>query len=360
MNKDSIKAILNLFSIRGNILNTTILQSGYINKTYLIEVEGGHRKRLILQSINTAVFPQVGDLMDNVLYTCRHIDERLQSGDFDFVYTNLHFYTTKEGLPFIHYGDDYFRLLDFIPHQPLETGEITTAVAAEAGKTLGHFHLLIHRMNPEKVVEVIPDFHRLDLRFEHLLAIDTADNPRFTASKDFYEKVLGFKYLVDEFRAIIRDRTLPLRVVHNDPKLSNMLFDESGVGITMIDLDTVMPGFLGNDFGDAIRSLANTAGENEPDLERVHFDDRLYENFAKAYLDTVRRIISLREREYLSRFVLFITFEQLIRFYADYLQNDVYYPVSYPTQNLQRAKVQWKLLREMEGYCHSSTLTIFQ
>ena len=230
---------------------------------------------------------------------------------------------------------------------PVQPFRVSTEIAGESGKILGYFHLLTNDINPDKIIDIIPAFHRVDLRYKNFKEISIIDNKRYEKTVYFHNEILSFDYLAEKFDAIIENEELPIKIAHNDPKLSNILFDKGGKAITMIDLDTVMPGFLNSDFGDAIRSLTNTADENEKDLAKVDFNFSLFKSYTKAYLKVVRGIISTKEKEFLALFALLITFEQTIRFYGDYLQFDLYYKTDYSEHNLVRAKVQLKLLKEM-------------
>ena len=341
-----ITEILEAFINRKGTVTYRVLQSGYINQTFLIEIKGHTDKRLILQSINKHIFPDINALMANVVCVCSSIEKSLKIAP-KRAYHNLHFYKTLDGKFYLKKNGIYYRLMDYIDHVPTDSNDTTPELAAEAGKTLGRFHQLTGQIDPHKITEIIPNFHRVDLRYQQFLSIDLENNKRYQTTKDFYKEVLKFEYLVDQYKEILDHQELPLRVVHNDPKLSNILFDPTGKGLCMIDLDTVMPGFLNNDYGDAIRSLTNTADENELDLQKVGFNMALFEHFSKAYLKEVKGLISRKEQKYLTFFALLITFEQLIRFYGDYLNDDCYYQTDYPTHNLQRSKVQLKLLQEM-------------
>lgn len=341
-----IRAILEEFLVLEGTVSYEALHSGYINQTYLIEIKGKVNRRLILQSINGTVFPDIDALMANVIHVCESIDENLKKVP-TLEYHNLHFYKTLRGKYYFQKKGVGYRLMDYINHVPPPAAHLSSSLAAEAGKTLGRFHQLTRQINPDEIIEILPGFHRVDRRYQQFLSINIENNERCQTSKTLYKAILKFDYLVDQYKKILEHNELPIRVVHNDPKLSNMLFNQAEKGLAMIDLDTVMPGFLNNDFGDAIRSLTNTSDENEPNLSKVGFDMQLFEHFSKAYLVEVGNMISDKEKKYLALFALLITFEQLIRFYGDYLNNDSYYQISYPIHNLQRAKVQLKLLQEM-------------
>ena len=142
---------------------------------------------------------------------------------------------------------------------------------------------------------------------------------------------------------------LPLRVTHNDTKLNNILFDaDTGKGLCIIDLDTIMPGLAANDFGDSIRFGASTAEEDEKDLEKVHFDINLYAMYVKGYLETAKDVLTAEEIASLPWGARLMTLECGMRFLADFLQGDVYFKTAYPEHNLVRARTQFRLVEEME------------
>ncbi len=343
-----IELILRAFLIQNGLLSIKAIQSGYINQTFLLKIKGDTDRKLILQSINKDIFPDIDALMTNVSSVCHSIENCLKEKKWNN-YHNLHFYQTRNGQYYFENEGVFYRLLDYVEHHTIDAENVSSQVALEAGKILARFHRLTNDMNTAEIKEIIPGFHRIDLRYDQFRKIDINGNERYGETRDFYEQVVSFEYLVKQFTEIFTRNELPIRIVHNDPKLSNILFDENQKGLTMIDLDTVMPGFLNNDFGDAIRSLTNTSDENELDLEKVGFDMALFDSFSKGYLSEVESIISDKEKKYLALFALLITFEQLIRFYGDYLNHDAYYAVSYPTHNLQRSKVQLKLLQQMSA-----------
>ena len=348
MIKKEIESILLEFEIPRANFTVLEIKSGLINDSYLVELLSESEQKYVLQRINTDIFPKVDELMNNVVNVSEHISNRLEP-ELDFGnYKNFKFITTKSNKSFTQDSSgDFWRLIEYLENTPLEAGNISEIIAAEAGKTLAVFHKLTCDINPNDIFEIIPGFHRVDLRFKNFLNISTNNNRRYEETKLLYQEILSFEYLVAKFIEIIDKGYLPLKISHNDPKVSNILFDSKGRAISMIDLDTVMPGYLNNDFGDAIRSLTNTSDENEKDLNRVDFDFSLFKSYTKAYLRIIKDNITSKEKEYLALFALLITFEQCIRFYGDYLQNDIYYKIDYATHNLQRAKVQFKLLKQM-------------
>lgn len=348
MIENEIESILLEFKILKGNYKILEIKSGLINDSYEIESLDKEGYKYVLQNINTAIFPKVDELMSNVVQVSNHIAKGLESKKGFERYQNFNFITTNSNKSYFKdCNGKFWRLIEFIDNKPLKAENISGKIVYEAGKTLANFHKLTSDINPIDIYEILPGFHRIDLRFKQFLSISTNNNERYEKTKSFYEEILSFKYLITKYIEIINNDYLPLKIAHNDPKLSNVLFDNEGKAITMIDLDTVMPGFLNNDFGDAIRSMTNTSDENEKQLNKVDFDFSLFKSFTRGYLELSKEYISPKEKEYLALFALLITFEQAIRFYSDYLQKDIYYKIEYPTHNLQRAKVQFKLLSQM-------------
>lgn len=348
MFKKEIESILLEFKIPIRNFNISELSSGLINDSYLIVLLPEADKKYVLQRINTSIFPKADEMMNNVVYVSEHISNHLESENdfedyknFKFIPTKNHKFLAKD------IRGDFWRLIEFIDNHPMDSSNISETIAVEAGKILAVFHKLTSDINPNCIFEIIPGFHRIDTRINNFLNISIKNNQRYKETKLFYQELLNFKFLINKFIKIIENDYLPTKIVHNDPKISNILFNNDGIAISMIDLDTVMPGYINNDFGDAIRSLTNTSDENEKDLNKVDFDFTLFKSFTNAYLRIIKNSITSKEKEYLAFFALLITYEQSIRFYGDYLLNDIYYKVEYPKHNLQRAKVQFKLLKQM-------------
>ena len=152
---------------------------------------------------------------------------------------------------------------------------------------------------------------------------------------------------------------LPLRVTHNDTKLNNILFDaKTGEGLCVIDLDTIMPGLAANDYGDSIRFGASTAAEDEPNLDKVHFDYHLFEAYTKGYLETAGPALTEKEKETLPWGAKLMTLECGMRFLTDFLQGDTYFKVTHPTHNLERCRTQLRLVAEMEEHFDEMQCTV--
>ena len=347
MDNKELEFIAKNFLENKTLQYSKMLQGGIINQTYLVALRNTNTSKYILQKINTNVLRNPQIVMSNSSRISEHIEKKINSNKKLF-YKNFKIYPCEKGDFYYIYSDNsYWRLIDYIDAKTVDSKNINTRIVREAGIILGRFHTLLSDISISKIQESIPNFHDTDLYYDRLLICAKKKPERLHKTIELFNKIKEYRYLIDVFLNLKEKKLLPIRIVHNDPKLDNILFDSEGKACTIIDLDTCMPGYLTFDFGDAIRSITNTASENEKDLEKVHFDLERFKVFCKAYIHKVKSFIKPTERKYLAFFTLLVTYEQLIRFYKDYIQNDIYYKIDYPSHNLQRAKVQLKLLEEM-------------
>ncbi len=200
-------------------------------------------------------------------------------------------------------------------------------------------------MNPKEFVDVIPLFHDLEDRLRQLdEAIENNKAQRLECVQD----LVDYSYsLRDYLLKFYQQKDIPLRITHNDTKLNNILFTEENKPLCLVDLDTVMPGFVHYDFGDVVRTMCNTAEDDETDLDKVQFNYELYQSYKKGYLSVAKSFLTEKEEQWLDVSGKLMTYIMAIRFLADYLNGDVYYKINYPEHNYDRANCQFKLLKEM-------------
>jgi len=290
----------------------------------------------ILQGLNTTTFPAPFKVMKNL----KLIQDHLALQEYPFqVSSSLQ---NEEGLDLYKDAEGtYWRMSNFIAHSISFETPPSTAYLYEAGAAYGVFLSALRTMNPEQLEMTIPDFHHLDNRFHTFQThLENATAQRKEQAKKEIEQILKYYEIFDfDFSK------LPLRVVHNDSKLSNLLFHTSTQKcIAVIDLDTVMPGYVITDFGDMVRGMCNRAKEDEADLEKVSFDKEAYEVLSKGFLATTKDWLSIAEENQLLKGAIYIILEQAIRFLSDYLNNDQYYPTKYEHHNYDRGRNQLKLL----------------
>ncbi len=333
-----MKDIANLFALNGNVLSIEPYGEGHINVTYLVVTD---KERYILQKMNTIVFPDAKGLMANV---CA-VTEYLQSIGIE----TLEVVPLKTGEKFL-FGKDCYRVYKFIENTVSYQTVTDNIVFENSGRAFGDFQNELAKFDASGLCEVIVNFHHTPKRyeaFEKALAED-----KFARAKDCQEEinfVLSHKDTLSKIVDGLNDGSIPLRVTHNDTKLNNILMDaDTNLARAIIDLDTIMPGSMLYDFGDSIRFGANTAAEDEKDLDKVHFDIDKFEAYAKGFCSAVKDSITPREIELLGYSGYLMTIECGIRFLTDYLQGNVYFATKYEAHNLVRCRTQFKLASEIE------------
>ena len=321
--------------------------NGHINNTFLVD----SKPRVILQRINTNVFKNPAEVMGNIMAVTAHLRAKIAAAGGDPTRETLTFLTTKEGLPYYKTEEgDYWRAYYFVEDMICLEVAKSPADFAEVAHAFGRFQRMLADFPADRLAETIARFHDTPNRFaqlEEAIAADRAGRVK-SVEKEIAEVRKFAKYaslIVDG----IAEGTVPLRVTHNDTKLNNVLLDgKTRKGICVIDLDTVMPGSLLYDFGDAMRTGASTGAEDETDLDKVQFDLTKFEAFTAAFLEELGDSMTARERELLPLSALIITVEQGTRFLADHLGGDLYYHIHRENHNLDRARTQLKLAAEIE------------
>ena len=347
-----ITTIISQFAIPGTLIRSERFGSGLINETFLCECDDhGALRKYILQRINSSVFTHPEQVMQNVAAVTTHIVKRLRAeGMVDPYAMTPVLINTRSGRSF--YSDDkgeYWRVFHFI-----DTGTVFNTVldkkhAYEIGRGVGRFQSLVSDLSPDSLHDTLPGFHYTPF---YLSAYDDAlkadVKTRAAAILVEREFVHHRRSLAPVLTDLIASKDLPLRIVHNDPKVNNiMVHRETGMALCMLDLDTVKPGIVPFDFGDCVRSAANPAGEDEKDLGSITIDLALFEDITAGYFREAGAFLTKNEIAILPRSVQVITFELGIRFLADYLRGDSYFKIKYPTHNLHRARVQFRLLESI-------------
>lgn len=325
------------------------LTGGHINNTLLVETSRG---KFVLQQMNHFVFPSPPDIMENMVGVTDFLQKKVleQGGGPKREIVTIR--RSLSGDPYIvDETGEYWRCLRFIDHAKSYEAAEGLDMIFEAGRAFGNFQRMLEDYPAGTLHEIIENFHNTPERFRQL---EQAIESNAAGRKELVEKEISFSRQRKEgcglLMNLLHAGKLPLRVTHNDTKLSNILIDEeSGKAICIIDLDTVMPGLAAFDFGDSIRACASTAAEDEADLTKVHFDLARFEAYTKGFLSSVGNALTPLELETLPDGAQLMTFEVGIRFLADYLNGDVYFKTSYPEHNLVRARNQFKLVEEMEA-----------
>lgn len=341
------------FTFAGRYAGCEPYKKGHINDTFIVssEKDNSDKHRYILQRINGKVFRDPAAVMENIEKVTTHLRKKITENGGNPRREALTIIPTTEGDSYHKTsGEDYWRAYDYIEKARSYHLVENPLHFYNAGKTIGKFQSLLADFPVDDLHETIRDFHNTPKRFtDFIKAVEYDIVNRAKTARDeitFAEKRGGeVSVLVNLFH----ERRLPLRVIHNDTKFNNVLIDdETGEGVCLVDLDTVMPGLSLYDFGDAIRFGASTAEEDEPDLSRVSMDMVLFEEFCRGYLQNAGCFLEPAEVEKLPFSAWLITLECGMRFLTDYLNGDTYFKTHRKNHNLDRARTQFKLVRDME------------
>lgn len=318
--------------------------SGHIHQTFKLEASSS--EVYILQKINRKIFTNIPVLQKNIQNVLNHITQKGQSGNSLIMLT-----FKNEKSYFLDDDGNYWRLFNYI-HNSKTYNKITSEnLAYEAGKAYGSFLSSLNDLPVDSLHETIPDFHNLDYRL-HLLEQSVKTDTKNRLSN--IESELQFARIRSKkLRRILElgnENKIPLRVTHNDTKINNVLFDQNDKAICVIDLDTVMPGYIHYDFGDAIRTGAAAADEDETDLEKMFIDLQLFESYSKGFIEQTIGFMNQIEIDELYLAPQILTFTIALRFLTDYLNGDVYFNTLHSTHNLQRWYAQKQLLLSMEAH----------
>jgi len=329
------------FILPGPVVSHEEITTGLINTTYAATCRSGQTEtRYILQSINSTVFPQPEKVMENIFHVTGHI------GAADPGTEQLCLIPIHEGRSWLTLPDNtIWRCYPF--HENTDTFEKITSpeLAYRAAAAFGHFQARLADLDPASLHETIPNFHHTPSYFAKLLdAVEKDPIGRLAESRGDVDFILSNK----ELTTVLTDSRLPLRITHNDTKISNILFPtDPKLTPIVIDLDTVMPGLALFDFGDLVRSAASSAAEDEKDLEKVFIDEELRKALTEGYLSKAGDFLTPEEKALLPVAPKVIALELATRFLTDHLIGDKYFRTSYPDHNLDRARNQLALLKSM-------------
>ena len=352
MSDIEIKEIISNFRAEGEFVCAVSLSSGHINDTSLVTMrrEGGSEVKYILQRINDNVFKRPDQLMENYVAVTGFIRAKIEREGGDPEREVINVIPTVDGAAYYRDSEGrYWRVLvhvtDSVSYDKVERPEqfYDSAVA------FGNFQYMLRDYPADTLHETIVNFHNTPDRYRQLMeAVEGNAAGRLDSVKaevDFAMARFDFCHTLERAH---REGRLPLRVTHNDTKLNNILFDaKTGASLCVVDLDTIMPGYSVNDFGDSIRFGASTAAEDETDLTKMELDLNLFRAFTRGFLEAAVSLTD-REVEVLPLGAYVMTLETAMRFLTDYLEGDVYYKTQYPDHNLIRARSQMKLLSDME------------
>ncbi|MCP4544115.1 MAG: aminoglycoside phosphotransferase family protein [Chloroflexi bacterium] len=351
--KPDLTTVVDHFKFEGNFLDASPYGFGHINDTYTARFRKTDSliHRYILQRINHNVFKQPLDLMQNIAAVTVHLREKIVAAGGNPERETLNLIPTTDG-NVLHKTDDgnYWRAYIFIENA--QTFEIVENLdhIYNAAKAFGRFQQLLSDFPTKRLYETIPNFHHTKKRFGAFIEAEERDAKN--RARSVRAEIEFVKARADEVSVLVdlfEQGRLPQRVTHNDTKFNNvMIDDETGAGVCVIDLDTVMPGLALYDFGDAVRSGANSAAEDEPNLSKVYVDLEIFDRLTHGYLDAARDFLTPLELDYLTFSAKLMTFECGMRFLTDHLNGDVYFKIHRENHNLDRCRTQFKMVSDME------------
>ena len=349
---NNIENILNKFSIKGNFVSVEPYGAGHINQTFLaVYDENGKKKRYILQKINSKIFKSVENLMSNIEIVTNFARSKIKENGGDPDRESLTIIRTKDNKAFYKCSDEfYYRVYIFIEDTVAYQIVSNERDFYNSAVAFGKFAKTLKECDATKLYEIIPNFHNTKKRFEDFKKAVVEDI--LDRAKDCKEEI-AFVMQRENYYSMIVDKIasgeIPLKVTHNDTKLNNVLLDaKTGEPVCVIDLDTIMPGSLCYDFGDAIRFGCNPCEEDEKDLTKVNFRFDLYKVYLDGYLTALGDDITKAEKDNLALGSIMMTIECGMRFLADYLSGDTYFKTTREGQNLDRCRTQFKLVSDME------------
>ena len=348
MEQKDLQHIANQFEINGTVAEVKPLGNGLINTTYKVTTAEADAPDYVLQHINNAIFPDVDMLMNNIVAVTTHIRKKLEAKHTDDIDRKvLHFVPCKDGKYYYIFDNKYWRVMVLIPDAVSKTG-VTPEGSKIVGETFGDFQAMLADI-PVQLGETIKDFHNIEFRLQQF---------HDAVKEDKIGRAAGVKDIIDEIEKraddmcrserLYREGKLPKRIAHCDTKIDNILFDKNDNVLCVIDLDTVMPSFIFSDFGDFLRSAANTQPEDSPEYDKIEFRMDIFKSFTEGYLKTARALLTPIEIETLPYAAKLFPYMQLVRFFADYLNGDTYYKIQYPEHNLVRSRNQLTLLKRAE------------
>lgn len=341
-----MKQIYSQFRLDSEVIHCARIGGGHINRTYLLVTSKPHL--YVLQWLNGQVFPNLTGLMENIVAVTDYLHQRT-----DDPRAALTLVPTLTDQPYLRTAEgDCWRVYEYILDSVCLEAAETPDDLRQSGVAFGMFQNQLADFPADTLVETIPHFHDTPDRFRlfhQAIEADTAH--RLHTVQDEVARFLAHEHEADALHALLRAGELPLRVTHNDTKLTNVMLDAATHHpLCVIDLDTVMPGLAAHDYGDAIRFGASTAAEDETDLSRVGLSMPMFEAFTEGFLSACGDRLTAREIETLPLGAKLMTLECGVRFLTDYLNGDTYFAISRPAHNLDRARTQLRLVEDMERH----------
>jgi hypothetical protein len=344
----TLNGIVKKFHITDEIDTIIPFGNGHINDTYLVK---SLSKNYILQRKNHLIFKDIHGMMENIIRVTTHIRAKLEKQGIQDIQRRVirHLQVDDNQYYYKDNAGNFWTLFDFIPGSVSVEKISNSEQAYDTGKAFGRFQNLIADIGGRSLNETIANFHNIYFRltnFENAINENRVD--RLSGVAEWVDELQNQAEEMKTLQKLLDTKQVPLRITHNDTKINNILFDlKTGEPLCIIDLDTVMPGLIHFDFGDAMRSGASTAEEDEKDRNKIDFKLEIFEKFTDGFLSETKSFLTDLEKNYLAHAVKFMTYIMGLRFLTDYLQGDVYYKIAYPDHNLIRSINQLVLIRRI-------------
>ena len=353
---NKLEQVSRLFRIEGTYVGYETICIGNVNQTYEVKfiLPDGMKKSFLIQNVNTYAFRKPVELMENIDKVTEHIRAKKQG------LVALHFHHTEDRKTYILDGENFWRMTNFIPSKTY--GTVTDPeIVHNAGKAFGEFQMQLADFDIGELYETIPDFHNTRARFQQLRDAVAKDPVGRVAE---VQEELEYLFRVEDEACCLTDMQLrgelPLRVTHNDTKINNVLFSPIDKrAMVVVDLDTVMPGLVGHDFGDAIRFAANREPEDSTNLDQVGVDMDIFKAFAEGFLEMTAGTLTENEINTLALSPFVLAVELATRFLADYILGDPYFNIKSPKHNLERTRCQIALAKDMQQKMNQMNEIVF-
>ncbi len=341
--------IINQFALKNEIGDIRPLKIGHINDSFIVDSKYPDGESYFLQKINHHIFKNVAGLQQNIQIVTDHLRAKLtEAGETDIEKKVLRLIPAKDGKLFYQDADGAFWRVYVNLKNTHSYDVVTPELAYKAGEAFGNFQCMLADVSHEKLIETIPNFHNMEFRLEQF---------RKAVKADTAGRLAETQWLVDEIESrademclperLFREGKLPKRINHCDTKVNNMLFDENDEPVCIVDLDTVMPGFVLSDFGDFMRTAANTGAEDDQNPDNIDVNMPIFEAYTRGYLKKATFLTPV-ELENLAFGAKLLSYMQTVRFFGDYLNGDTYYKIEHEHHNWQRSLAQFRLLQSQE------------
>jgi hypothetical protein len=334
-----IKEIISAFNLPEGVPEIRNFGNGLINSTWLLTYP---KSKFILQKVNDAIFKHPEAIAANV----RMIADFLEEKHPEYLFVKS--IRTKNKNDLIHVKEGYFRVYPYVANSHSIDVVANPQQAYEASRKFGEFTKMLSGINVAKLQITLPDFHNLSLRFKQFTEVLRNGNlSRIQRSKELIDFTIANKSIVGIYEKILQNPSFKLRVTHQDTKISNVLFNNQDIGLCVIDLDTVMPGYFISDVGDMIRTYLSPASEEEKDFSKIEIRQEYFTAIWKGYMSEMEDELSKEEKDHFIYAGKFMIYMQAMRFLTDYLGNDIYYKTEFEEHNFVRARNQIMLLKKL-------------